>query len=213
VSNRASAARAVIYLVAFCSAACGDGEGVPRATAATDATPTRVWIGDVVDTDAKVGAVEAGGAAVLFLCGGDRTYPELTRWFSGQSALDEPFRFTAGEFEIAGEPVGKSLAGTLLREDADGQAWQAASAAPETLSGVYSGEAACGRVGLIVSQASSDDEATGQGACLKLIDETINVEQVNPVLPLVRRDGAILVTIASDPDREIRVHPLMPGEF
>jgi len=200
----------LVALAALLAVACGDGESrtdepvEPRA---------RVWVGELADTDAKVGFVHSGDEAVLFLCGGEASYPELTRWFSGTTALEGPFSFEAPGFRVEGELRDDVLEGTVRRSEEDENAWSAAPVAADTLAGLYSGEAPCGRVGLIVSQTDADDEPTGQGACVTFADGQFNVEQVNPVLPLRLADEVLRVIVASDPDREITVRPLAATAF
>jgi hypothetical protein len=157
--------------------------------------------------------VHEDGTAVVFLCGGDTSYPVLTRWFSGPTALESAFSFEVAGFRVDGEPVGDALQGTVARSGEGGNAWRADPAIPGTLTGLYSGQAPCGRVGLIVSQSSAEDEPTGQGACVRFIDGQITVEQVNPVLPLGRLEDFIRVTVASDPDQEVTVRPVAPASF
>jgi hypothetical protein len=137
----------------------------------------------------------------------------LTRWFSGPAALESAFSFEVAGFRVEGEAVGDALQGTVLRAGEGSNAWRADRAIPGTLTGLYSGQAPCGRVGLIVSQPSAEDEPSGQGACLRFVDDQISVEQVNPVLPLAKLEDFIRVTVASDPDQEVMVRPVAPAVF
>ena len=190
--------------------ACGeDGAESPG----LEAPGAQIWVGALDETDAKVGVVLEHGEAVLFLCGGESSYPVLTRWFSGQSDLESAFSFEVAGFRVDGEPAGDALEGSVMREGEGGIAWRAEPAIPGTLTGLYSGQAPCGRVGLIVSQPSAEDEPTGQGACVRFVDGQISVEQVNPVLPLAKLDDFIRVTVASDPDQEVTVRPVAPALF
>jgi hypothetical protein len=173
----------------------------------------RIWVGTLDDTDAKVGVVHEDGEAVLFFCGGETTYPVLTRWFSGPTALEPAFSFEVATFRVDGEFVGDALEGTVQRDGESGNTWRADPAIPGTLTGLYSGQAPCGRVGLIVSQPSAEDEPTGQGACVRVVDGELSVEQVNPVLPLAKVEDFIRVTVASDPDQEVTVRPVAPAVF
>jgi hypothetical protein len=172
-------------------------------------------VGALDETDAKLGVVHEDGKAVLFLCGGETSYPVLTRWFSGPTALESAFSFevAAAAFRVDGEPVGDALQGTVLQAGEGSKTWRADPAIPGTLTGLYSGQAPCGRVGLIVSQPSVEDEPTGQGACVSFVDGQISVEQVNPVLPLAKLQDFIRVTVASDPGQEVTVRPVAPAAF
>ena len=70
---------------------------------------------------------------------------------------------------------------------------------PGTIAGLYEATQPCGKVGLIVSQASPADAPTGQGACIGNpgASGATPVEQVTPLRPLTRAaDGTIRVTIA-----------------
>jgi hypothetical protein len=202
--NVAVSATALAFL------ACGeDSAESPR----PEAPGAQIWVGALDETDAKVGVVHEDGNTVLFFCGGETSYPVLTRWFSGPTALESAFSFEAAGFRVDGELVGDALEGSVLRSGEGSHAWRADPAIPGTLTGLYSGQAACGRVGLIVSQPRAEDEPTGQGACVRFIDGQITVEQVNPVLPLKQLEDFIRVTVASEPEQEVMVRPVAPASF
>jgi len=80
-----------------------------------------------------------------------------------------------------------------------------------TIAGLYEGTGTCGKIGLIVTQASQADAPSAQGAC---IGTGLNpsVAQVNPLLPLARAsDGTIEVTVGNDPPVAVQA-ALAPAE-
>jgi hypothetical protein len=99
------------------------------------------------------------------------------------------------------------LSGNVQTEAEPTRAWTAERSDPQTLAGLYTGQAPCGKIGLIVSQASPADEPTGQGACLRVDDSATIVEQVNPVRLELSATRELLVTVPSAPDERFTVRP------
>jgi hypothetical protein len=82
---------------------------------------------------------------------------------------------------------------------------------PESLAGVYDAIGPCGHAGLIVLQAAAGEEPQAQGTCLRREGDAVVVEQVNPVMPLMRdANRAVLVQAASAPSQSFLVRPLAP---
>jgi hypothetical protein len=77
----------------------------------------------------------------------------------------------------------------------------------DTIAGLYEAVGPCGKVGLIVSQASAGDAPAGQGACVPASGKA-DPEQVNPIRPLERgADGSIAVTVDG---AQVLVHAAAP---
>jgi hypothetical protein len=62
---------------------------------------------------------------------------------------------------------------------------------PSTLAGLYEGKADCGRLGLIVTQATKDAAPTAQGACTNTKGKP--PQQVKPIAPITSEAGKIRV--------------------
>ena len=182
--------------LALSTFACGDG-------AASNAS-ARVYTGEITGTDVRVGIIATERRARVFFCGGTLTFDTMTRWITADVDANHQLRLAAD----AG--AAWSIQGTVTDAEVSGQvdvgvglprAFRATVVSERTISGLYEGTAACGRVGLIVVQATPDTAAVGQGACVGPV-----FEQVNPLEPIIRTaDGAIRVTIGkSTSEREVR---------
>jgi hypothetical protein len=130
---------------------------------ARSAPVTLRWVGTVEDSDVRVAALVGRGKARLFFCGGDGDYASFTRWF------DIPFDSEHLEYEDDSWHIHahllQGLAGEVERKGDRARAFNARQFPPTTHTGLYEGRAACGRIGLIVTQASEQEEPSGQGAC------------------------------------------------
>ena len=193
-------------------AACGDDSGDQPASSPEDAgngREPRVFVGELEDSDVKLGAVVAAGRARLFFCGGPTSYAERTRWL--EVDLDERARFELDQddWHVRGQLVGTSITGELEHGDAAPAGFSAELARRNTLAGLYEGTADCGRVGLIVIQRDEDAPAAGQGAC---VGPGHAPEQVNPILPIsLQDDGSIRVEVeADDGSQQVRVTAAAP---
>jgi hypothetical protein len=184
----------LLLVLATCAGACSaDHES---ATPAPEATP-RVFTGEVAGTDAQVSAIVTSHHARLYFCGGASTYTTLSRWIPavtsrGEVTADE----TAGKgFSVRATLDGDELSGTLSTGDAGAYSFHAGVTNDGTVAGLYEATSPCGKVGVIVTQATAKDEPAAQGACIGT-GNVVDIHQVNPVLPLVRtKDGSIRVVV------------------
>jgi hypothetical protein len=173
-------------------------------------TNSKTWVGSVDGSDIAVGIVFARQQAVVFFCGGDDSYRVATHWFSGARAPGEPFTLADASWSVSGEEQHGVLFGTV--ENADSiRTFSAIPVAPGTLAGVYDARSPCGHVGLIVRQDSPSDEPAAQGTCLRVIAREVVVEQVNPVVPLVRDAELGILVMVPATSEVLTVHPLAPG--
>ena len=197
----------------FAAVACSSGNSAPHAAGkrpdaghtpargTPDATvpgqsALRFYTGVLDDTDARVGVVAAAHHARLYFCGGDTTYRELSRWIPaamGDGGELFPDRTAAMGWAVHAT-VGEGLvSGSLATGDGGSHGFRATLVDAHTMAGLYEGTSPCGKVGLIVSQASPDDRPVSQGACIGAND--IDIHQVNPVAPLAP-GAAIQVEVA-----------------
>jgi hypothetical protein len=97
---------------------------------------------------------------------------------------------------FGGQVRGDGVHGSVLFPDGTAHPFDAAPVAGGTLGGLYEADDPCGKVGLIVDQASAATEPTSQGAC---VSQGVNlVEQVTPLRPLTRAsDGTIRVLVGT----------------
>jgi hypothetical protein len=191
-------------------AAAGCAEDSEPKVAEMEDTP-RVWVGEVADSDVRVGLTLQDGRINLFFCGGAESFDTNTRWFSEDVVQADGFSFTAGGWHVEASVDGESVMGTVEPDDGDTREWSALEIAPRTSAGLYEGTAPCGKLGLIVSQPSEDDEPSGQGACMRVEGDSLVLEQVNPVFER-SADFEIPVTVESQPDEEFTVRPVVAAE-
>jgi hypothetical protein len=204
-------------LFALAATAGCSNEGSARSTRPTDAADhvdargpesdaggaasLRFFTGTVEGTDARIAVVAAKHHARLYFCGGDSTYMTLSRWVPAvidPSGDLEPDTAAELGWVVTGVLSGDVLDGLLRPGDASSYRFHAALVAHATIAGLYEGASTCGKVGLIVSQASSSESPVAQGACISSSgDGMADIHQVNPVAPLERTsDGTIAVQVA-----------------
>jgi len=155
-------------------------------------------------TDVRVGIIATEHRARVFFCGGATSYETMTRWITADVDATHQLRIPADAgptWGIQGTVADAEITGAIDVGDGALRPFRATVVSERTISGLYEGSAGCGRVGLIVIQATPDTPAVGQGACVGPV-----LEQVNPLEPIVRTpDGAIRVTIGtSTAEREVR---------
>jgi hypothetical protein len=208
VGHAATSVRALLFLVGF----AGCGEGDPEQVAVAQGN-IEMWVGDVANSDVVMAAASSKQLATVFFCGGPSSLVEGTHWFSNIAPISGAFSAVASAWRVEGSESTGRLEGSISDGAGDSRVFAARSVAAGTLAGVYDASAPCGHVGLIVRQDTSADTPSAQGACLRLVNGVARVEQVNPVLPLARDSSfGIRVSVASDPDSTLIVHPLVPGD-
>jgi hypothetical protein len=175
---------------------CGDDDRKPTA---------RVYTGEVVGTDVRVGIIASEHRARVFFCGGDESYETTTGWLNAE--IDDAHKFgipaDAGQtWILSGNVADAEINGTIDMGNAMPLPFRATAVSDRTISGLYEGSAGCGRLGLIVLQPTPDSTAIGQGACVG----GGLLQQVDPLEPLTRApDGAIRVTVeGSTKEYEVR---------
>lgn len=188
------------YRTAGCLAVAIAASGLSCGSRATGPTPgasLNVYTGTVEGTDVQVGIVATDAQARIFFCGGPSSYSTRTKWLttavdvSGLIAFERPSTET---WSVDGNVDDGEVAGLVDMGDAVRRPFRAAAVRETTIAGLYEGMAACGRVGLIVTQPSAAEVPTGQGACVG----PPTAEQVNPLRPIVRAaDGTIRVTVGA----------------
>ena len=184
------------FALALSTFACG--EGPPGSPAA------RVYTGEVTGTDVRVGIIATERHARVFFCGGATSYETMTRWITADVDAMHQLKLPADAgptWGIQGSVADAEISGSIDVGDGVPRVFRATVVNERTISGLYEGTSGCGRLGLIVIQATPDSAPVGQGACVGPV-----LEQVNPLEPIVRTaDGAIRVTVGSPPaEREVR---------
>jgi hypothetical protein len=182
--------------IALAAVACGDG--------APSSVPARIYTGELAGTDVRVGIIATEHHARLFFCGGPSSYQTKTRWVTSDIDAAHALQLPSSPNEtwvLRGTVTDAEVTGSLDMGDATPHTFRATMVSERTISGLYEGTAPCGRLGLIVVQATPDMPPVGQGACVGT-----TLEQVNPLEPIVRTpDGTIRVTVGtSDMERDVR---------
>jgi hypothetical protein len=194
----------VTLLFALSAIACdGESEREPDSDSSDAGHALDVLVGEVEDSDVRVGVLAGGDRLRVFLCGGPTSYETATRWVRTELEPGGDFHFSSDELalELTGTLVDGELEAELI-SDGERAVLSARRVRPDTLAGLYEARAECGTVGLIVAQDEPDSEPSAQGAC---VGDGHLPDQVNPIKPISReRDGTIAVEIVRG-DEETRV--------
>ena len=175
------------------AAACGSSSSSSPATVAP-----RVFVGQVEGSDARVALITTEHNARVFFCGGDTTYKSMTHWIpsapiDAKGAVSQPP--DAAGWAVEGEVQSSGASGMVTAHGGSTFAFHAVPVATGTIAGIYEAAGPCGKVGLIVAQASAGDAPVGQGACVPP-NGNADPEQVNPIRPIARAaDGTIPVVV------------------
>jgi hypothetical protein len=176
--------------------ACGSTQ--PHAAAGA-----RVFTGTVAGTDAQVALVASTRHVRIYFCGGPSSYMTLTQWFTlelDSSGATHGQPDGATDWTLDGQVADPMASGNITLPDGTSLTFQATRVSDATIAGLYEAAAGCGKIGLIVMQASSQSPSSGQGACVNA-NARPSVEQVNPIKPLTRgADGSIPVQVAGSTD-------------
>ena len=177
---------------------------------ATPPAELQVWVGEVASSDVAVGIVASAERSTLFFCGGNSSYADHTHWFVGAGPLAEATQIEDGPWQVSISSFSERLLGTLVVAGSEPAAFSAEKVALGMLAGVYDAVAPCGHAGLIVRQPTASGPPTFQGTCLDSQSGATVVEQVNPVMPLMRgADSGISASLANDPSQQLTLHPLV----
>jgi hypothetical protein len=145
--------------------------------------------------------------ARIFFCGGDTTYKTMTHWIpsapiNANGGVSQPADSAGWSFVADVETAG--AIGMVTVNGKSMFTFHAAPVATGTIAGVYESTGPCGRVGLIVAQASAGQAPVGQGACVPPSGNA-DPEQVIPIRPIARAaDGTIPVVVGG---AKVLVHP------
>jgi len=203
-TSRRSGLAAALSVVAClgCESATGSSEA---GLGQLDAGGHEVLIGQVEDSDVRVGALADGARIRVFLCGGPSSYASATHWLRAELDRDGRFRAESDVLELSG-----SIADGVLEAervlDGERTVVRAERVRAGTLAGLYEAKAECGTVGLIVAHDEPDADPVAQGAC---VGGGHLPDQVNPIEPIARdRSGSIAVEVVRDGAAEpVRVSP------
>jgi hypothetical protein len=172
-----------------------------------------VWVGEVEGTDVAVGIVASAERSTLFFCGGDSSYSDHTHWFLHQDPLVQGASLEDGGFRVTLSAVDQQITGTLSIAGLDPTAFSATRVLPGALAGVYDARPPCGHAGLIVRSPQQGAPPFTQGTCLTSELGTTAVEQVNPVMPVMRgADSGIAASASDAPSEMFTLHPLVLAE-
>ena len=167
-------------------------------TAAPTPTGARVFTGTVEGTDAEVAIVASARHVRIYFCGGPSSYMTMTHWFTldlDPSGATQAQADAATDWTLDGKLTDPTASGSITIADGTSLTFRAARVADTTIAGLYEAETGCGKIGLIVMQASAQLPSSGQGACVNAAARP-SVEQVNPIKPLTRAaDGSIQVQV------------------
>jgi hypothetical protein len=164
-------------------------------------------VGQVDGSDARVALIATEHNARIFFCGGDTTYKVMTHWIpsapiDAKGEVSQPAD-SAG-WAIEGQVESSGVSGTVTAHGDSTLMFHAAPVATGTIAGIYEATGPCGRVGLIVAQASAGQAPVGQGACVPPSGNA-DPEQVIPIRPIARAaDGTIPVMVGG---AKVLVHP------
>lgn len=166
-----------------------------------DAGPAHeVLVGEVEDSDVRVGVLAGGAELRVFLCGGPSSYASATHWLRTELEANGDFRFSSGALQLEGSLAGGVLEAELITGEERARV-RAQAVRDGTIAGLYEAKAECGTVGLIVTQDAPDSEPIAQGAC---VGDGHLPDQVNPIKPIALERGAIAVEVVRE-DEATRV--------
>ena len=149
------------------------------------------WVGAVEETDVRVAVIAGRGKARLFFSGSAESYATATRWFNLEYDGGEHLEFEEDTWRLHAHLTLGGLVGEVQLGEDITRSVQAAELESRTLAGLYEGKADCGRLGLIVAQATKDAPPTAQGACTNAAGVT--TQRVNPIVPISSEAGKIRV--------------------
>ncbi len=194
-------ARCLCLMLALVASACADGDPDP-------AEVTSFWVGSVTDSDIAFAAVSSSHSATLFFCGGPASLVRGTHWLPYVAPLSGDFSEGNSAVHVTGTAIPALLQGSLQVPGESAQKFSARKAPLTGLPGLYEGIAPCGHIGLILFPEEAG-EMRSQGTCIRTVEGEVEVEQVNPVMPVVALDDrGVQVAIGDDPETVI-VRPIV----
>ncbi|MCA9667426.1 MAG: hypothetical protein KC503_17625 [Myxococcales bacterium] len=187
----------LLIAVAWVASACGgDDDGVTY------------FVGAVSQSDVVIGVSSKQGLAKLYVCGGDATYQDTTRWLEGTLDNDGGSFAANDGWSATVTRVGSTLTGKVTTPDKRELSFDASAAAAGTIAGLYGVLDDGCMTGVVVRQPSAGDAPTAQGVwCAS--DGT--VAQVTPVMPLVLSASGLAVRVnVAGAQRELTVSLVAP---
>jgi hypothetical protein len=154
-----------------------------------DSSEAARWVGEITDSDVKVGVVSDGVKARLFFCGGNETFSTGTRWFNDLN-VDGDVAFEDSTWKVRATLGTKRVTGEVALAGEDSRPFEAEPVAAKTLAGLWEGQGECGRLGLVVTQPSTTAKIQAQGAC---VGDGHQPQQVNPITPIASENGKVPV--------------------
>lgn len=200
----------VAFAATLLAGGCGD-DAEPGAANKPDSgtlhdAPGRVLarlVGGVEETDVRVAILLGADKVRLFFCGGAESYATATRWFNLE-ADHEDVEFEDDTWRIHAHVLFDTLLGEVERTGDAARMFKAHRFDPTTLTGLYEGEADCGRLGLIVTQ-DTDGNVTAQGACTGSAGK--RPQQVKLIEPITSEEGMIRVPTPGRPGGTTLLRP------
>lgn len=169
----------------------------------------RVWVGELANSDVAVGIAASSERSTFFFCGGDRSFVDHTHWFIDVGPLTDVMQLEEDTWHVSVTSANERIAGTLVIDGLDDADFEASPVTPGTLAGIYDARVPCGHAGLIVRQPAGGAAPVMQGTCLEADSGDTLVEQVNPVMPVMRgADSGIPAELAVDPSQQFTLRPL-----
>jgi len=172
---------AVALALLSLSAGCGDeSAGVSSSS-----------VGVIEDTDAVVGIVTSADQVTFYVCGGDKTYSTMTRWFSGPVSAGGAGGTTLskGGWKVtAGAGFNR---GALITPQGKSLPWSARPVVAGSAEGLYGAFDSGCRTGAVVTGSGRGADPRLQGTWC----DGKRYAQVIPILPVVRVGDGIPVRI------------------
>jgi hypothetical protein len=155
------------------------------------------WVGVVEETDVRAAVVAGKGKARLYFCGGAQSYATTTRWFDIWFDGGEHVEFEQDAWRVHAHLTGQGLVGEIELGDGVIRTLRAQLVAPGTLAGLYEGKAACGHVGLIVTQDTKSEAPAAQGACTNDTDQSVQSFDVSGPITAEGRGIRVQTSVAA----------------
>lgn len=153
------------------------------------------WVGVVEETDVRVAALVGAGQSRLYFCGGADSYLTATHWFD-IAFNSEHLEYQDELWRIHAHLTSGAVVGEIERAGDGVRMFNARAFGRGTIAGLYEGKAACGHVGMIVTQPTESDEPTAQGACVSAAGAA--PQRVHALTPIKLQDGKLMVQTADD---------------
>ena len=163
--------------------------GCAGADAPADARAASVGV--VPGTDSVVGEVTQAGAFTLYICGGSADFATRTHWFSGTLDADGAMSVDAGDgWTASGAWTAGGADGAIVPPDGIALAWSASSVDDGAAPGLYAGEDAGCRTGVVVLGGGGGDPRV-QGTWCSDGGEYAQVTPIRSVEPQGFRVAAV----------------------